>query len=483
MIQAFKHHAAFTLFFFIYALLGCINLDRLPVAWTDEVLNLDPAVQYLQHGYYFSKLWPNPGSHLIFASYLPGIQWFQTLYLGIVPFDIFWIRWPFLCLMLVSIILVYKTLLRNKNLKPEYATLLLALIFLDKASFELARSMRVEVLIIFGTSCLFYLSQYKKTILLQSFIFGYLFMCHAYLWPFIGVWFGMKWIHTNTSTKIFSLLFFLLPLFFFTASLGFNFNPLLEQMGFHMSQHTLVKTDLPHHPILNSLWYRFFPFYLEQPMIPVLFYGIIFCLVYLILKKPIWKSPLNYPQLGWLLSIFLLFTVLTPQYRYLPFFWLTGIILIALNKQTQLTVPWLKVLMGLAVMNAAISFMGRHSAALLQKNARDPISVQKFLQKKLDHRELTSMKKSLILGESIGFYFAHQEKNRTHFDYGVDFYPQHFDWNQYDNIYLLTHKVRIQDTLIGVYRSKQELFTTPNFMLKFAKGGTYNGMRIYQLKP
>ena len=41
---------SWAIFFLIYAILGIINLDALPVAWTDEVLNLDPAVQCTIYG-------------------------------------------------------------------------------------------------------------------------------------------------------------------------------------------------------------------------------------------------------------------------------------------------------------------------------------------------------------------------------------------------------------------------------------------------
>ena len=92
MRQALKSYPAILVFFLVYTALSLINLDSLPVAWTDEVLNLDPAIQFIHNGHYTSKLWPNPNCDIIFASYLPALQWFQTAYLSFLPLEIFWVR-------------------------------------------------------------------------------------------------------------------------------------------------------------------------------------------------------------------------------------------------------------------------------------------------------------------------------------------------------------------------------------------------------
>lgn len=55
MRQALKSYPAILIFFLVYTTLSLINLDSLPVAWTDEVLNLDPAVQFIHNGQYISS--------------------------------------------------------------------------------------------------------------------------------------------------------------------------------------------------------------------------------------------------------------------------------------------------------------------------------------------------------------------------------------------------------------------------------------------
>jgi hypothetical protein len=483
MKKALHSSIAFLIFLTIYSVLGVFNLDRLPVAWTDEVLNLDPAVQFIESGTYTSKLWPNKGADVFFASYFPGIQWFQTLYLNVLPITIFWVRLPFLILTIISMIWVYKTLKRNTYITDVTATLIVLIIFLDKSTFELTRSMRVETLIIFGVSMLFYLNRSARSTALKSFIMGYLIMCHAYVWPFLGIWFMALWIPQKTPQKIWNLCLFLLPSFFFLASVNFNISIIWQQMGFHINQHTIGKTDLPHHPIINSVWYRFFPHYLEQPLIPFIFYGIIILILYLVITRKISNIMQSGYIIGWLFSILLLFGIMSPQYRYVPVFWMSGWIILSQLNHINLHAPIAKNLLILMALNLTFSFLGRHGAGYLQQNARNPEAVLDFLRKELEQPNASDDTKTLILGSSVGFYFAHQQELQPSFEYGVDFYPQHFKWSQFQRVILLTHEHRPQDTLIATYRSIPERWNAPSWMMAFAKGGTYDGMRLYQLKP
>src|SRR5210317_2577737 len=140
---------SWAIFFLVYAILGIINLDTLPVAWTDEVLNLDPAVQHTISGEYRSALWPNPNSDVIFAGYLPLIQWVHHITLSVLPLEIFWIRLPFFLLSLLSIWLFQKILKPKISDNAIILTILTIIVFLDKTVFEMNRSMRVEPLLIF----------------------------------------------------------------------------------------------------------------------------------------------------------------------------------------------------------------------------------------------------------------------------------------------------------------------------------------------
>ncbi len=479
MRETLKSHLPFIFFFLVYACLSLINLDALPVAWTDEVLNLDPAIQHLEKGVYTSKLWPNPNSDRFFASYLPGIQWFQTVYLTFIPVEIFWIRLPFLLLVWGSILLFYRYLTKNTTLHSLWAGIWVALLFLDKSVFELSRSMRVEPLILFGTLAFLNIQDKKRHWLPKALLLGFLSMTHVYIWPFLLVWIAAEILQLGTYQRILFTFICAIPGIAFLASVNFDVEIIIEQMGFHAQQHTLVKTDMPHHPFLNSLWFRFYPFYKEQPLMPLLFYGLMVLIPLLFLKQKSWLKPQQWTYLGWILGAILVFGVMTPQYRYLPVFWIIGFALILRSNRINTQIPLLKAFCLLLLANVSLSFMGRHAAAVLQYQARNPKGVHDFLHKYLPN---PTQKRTLILGESIGFYHAHRGRNHQRYDYGIDFYPQHFNWSDYDHVVLLSHEVRPQDSLIAIYESPKERFKTPAVMSAFAKGGTYNGMRVYSLK-
>lgn len=479
MRKALKSYPALLIFFLIYAALSLLNLDRLPVAWTDEVLNLDPAVQFIKNGRFTSKLWPNPNCDEIFASYLPGIQWFQTAYLRLLPIEIFWVRLPFALLIWGSILIAYRIIRKNTPLNDFWSTLWVAIAFLDKSVFELSRSMRVEPLLIFGILLLFNWAPKRKLWAIKSVLIGYLAMAHIYIWPFLLLWFLSDWLKLNTTQKLLQTALVLIAPMAFFAYVDFEWHTIAEQMGFHAQQHTLTQTDLPHNPLLNSLWFRFFPYYLEQPLNPLLFYGIIALISILFFKQKMWRTPQLWIYGAWLLGIVLMFGVMTPQYRYLPVFWIVGILLLLGSKRINTQARFVKIIAVFIAVNAGFSFAGRHSAAFLQSQARNPEGVYDFLQKHIK----SDSSYTLILGESIGFYHAHRGRNQSRFDYGVDFYPQHFNWNDYNQVVLLTHDLRPQDSLISVYESLPEKWATPELMQSFAKGGTYNGMRLYLLKP
>ena len=291
MHKALKSYPAILLFFLVYASLSLINLDSLPVAWTDEVLNLDQAIQYIQNGTYTSKLWPNPNSDILFASYLPAIQWFQTAYLTFLPIEIFWVRLPFAFLIWGSLFLTYRFIRKNTPLNDLWSTVWVAIAFLDKSVFELSRSMRVEPLLIFGTLLLFSISPKRKLCAIKALIIGYLAMAHIYVWPFLFIWFITDWLRLNPQQKFLQTLLILAAPIAFLASVHFDISIITEQMGFHAQHHTLTQTDLPHNPIINSLWYRFYPFYLEQPLNPFVFFALIIIILTLFIKQKMWRKP------------------------------------------------------------------------------------------------------------------------------------------------------------------------------------------------
>lgn len=473
-MKPLKGYRIFYLFLLVYAVLGFINLDVLPVAWTDEVLNLDPAVQFHRGGQYQSALWPNPNSDKIFAGYLPLIQWVHTLTLYIFPLEIFWIRLPFLLFSIGSIILFYR-LIKGKHFL-FWATTVTAVVFLDKTVFELSRSMRVEPLLLFLFLSYLNLREQQNFKFLRHFILGLLWMGHLYVWPLVLAYLliesrSNKWIDTLKNVLIFTL-----PSILFFYQLNFSIEPIFEQLFHQINQHRIQQTDLPHSNILNSLWYRFYPHYKEQPFMPLVYLTIISHVVFILSKeikqRKVTNTMITYA--GYLGMVLLIFVLMTPQYRYLPLLLVLG----SLYLGPYINDHRLKWLVALLLVNNSLSFAGRHTAALLQQKARSPEPVFDFIR---IHAEGN---RPLILGESIGFYYAYRGTPRfkNQAEYAIDFYPQHQDWRRHDKVYLLTKIPRKNETALGVYHSAPEDWNLPNWTKRFAKGGTYDGTYIYLLK-
>lgn len=470
----------FVVFLSIYAFLGIINLEILPVAWNDEVQNLDPAVQKILTGTFKSIIWPNPGADKMFASYPPLIQYVHYVWLTIFSIHIFTVRLPFLILTLATFFLFYHTLNRNKHLNNTWLPLLLLLIFaLDKSTFELSRSVRVEPIILFLLS-LYLFIQPKRLPFTKITLIAISSTAHFYIWPILFVWFAFEWLKLPTvPQKLLAFLILIAPWAFYFHSLDYQFSTWYNQMSMQTLDHQITSTDLPHSAFENSLFYRFWPHYKEQPFNVILFWAILIITTILFFTK----KPLLKPQYQNLTALFffsaLLFAFASPQYRYLP-----PMLLLALITLPQL--PWLNFQTKfihyfslLLAINGFFSFGGRHLAAQIQKTERNPYQVYDFLSEHLP------TDKSLLIGDAIGAYYTYSVQKYSSYrwlDYAFDYYPIY--WQPYKKVYIITHNTLPNSKFIqfiAEYRpvSSKQL---PNWALKFAKGQTYSGMKLYQLK-
>ena len=468
-----KKHLIFWGFCFIYLLLGIINLDTLPVAWTDEIQGLDPAIQHLKTGVFKSIVWPNPSANEYFASYPPLWQWIHRINLFILPVDIFYLRLPFLLMHVGTIILTYFTIIKFK--KNQITALLIVLLFsFDKAVFEISRSMRVDVPILLLISSYAYCFQIPKQKKLRIIILSILPFAHLYTWPFVLIflWYEIR----NTQLKNIGI-YFCLPLIllsvFYLKTVNFQTTYIWEQLSMQANVHTITSTSKPHNPILNSLWYRFFPYYEEQ----FLMYGIY---AFLIIGIPyiLYKNITSFLRNPWirtyLITAVLLFIIASPQYRYLPFFLLLGIFTVISIPQFNVAAKVLKVILIVIIVNSSLSFLGRHSAAIIQYNERDPIPVYDFLSK---YTKDSSNKKSLIIGSAIGAYYTY--RGRTNLEYGIDFYPE--NWTKLaDSVFWFTHKTAPFARKIATYKVPSNSII-PDWAMRFAKGKTYKGLTLYKV--
>ncbi len=482
-----KPTVVFLVFLGIYFLLGIINLTQLPVAWTDEVLNIDPAIQYHLTGDFTSKLWPNPGSEKAFASYLPLAHWTHTLTLFFVDFNIFNIRAPYLVMHCITIVLLFNYLTHNISNRLKWLPLLLtALFILDKSVFEISRSVRVEVPTMLLITFYIHLQKKQKFQFVRATILGLLSMAHLYTWPLVFFWFIQELFKAPKAiSKTIVCVLLLLPSIVFLYQIHFNLSTLIAQLGMQTHDHRIVSTDLQHHPLINSFWYRFFPHYREQPFMWLVYISFLIAIPYLTIRFKLYRRIENLHLVGFLIFSTILFFFASPQYRYLPPFLLLSLLLSVsiphINWQYQKITP----ILILIVFNSFLSFAGRHLAAWSQHPQRNANSVLSFIHKNIPQNQ----EKILIWGESIGSYYCngYVQKMRKFtsnhvFDYAIEIYPQHWKNKNYDQVFLITHEVKPELKLIAEYKVKP-LFPLPKWANQFAKGGTYDGTKIYRLAP
>lgn len=482
-----KPNIIFLVFLSVYAFLGVFNLTQLPVAWTDEVLNIDPAIQFHLKGNFTSKLWPNPGSEKAFASYLPLAHWTHTITLYLFDFNIFNIRLPYLVMHCITLWLIFNYFSRNIKSGTAWIPFFLTIVFaLDKSVFEISRSMRVEVPIMFFIALYLTLQNKIKLQKIRLLILGLLSMAHLYMWPLVFFWFIQELYKSPTlQAKAINLILLLSPLILFLYQINFNFATLFEQLGMQTHDHRIVSTDLQHHPLINSFWYRFFPHYREQPLMWLIYMTFLFLVPYLTIRFKHYRRLENLQLVGFIILTIVLFFIGSPQYRYLPPWLLLALMLSPkipqINWQHRTLLPILMIIS----FNSFLSFGGRHLAAWIQRPQRDADAILSFIHKNIPQNQ----NKTLIWGESIGSYYCNgyvlkntKPLNKQVFDYAIDIYPQHWNNQKYNQVFLITHEIQPKLELIAEFQA-QPYFNLPKWANSFAKGGTYNGTKIYRLTP
>jgi hypothetical protein len=116
----------------------------------------------------------------------------------------------------------------------------------------------------------------------------------------------------------------------------------------------------------------------------------------------------------------------------------------------------------------------RNTAAILQRNQRNPHTAIQFLNKNLN-----AIPSGDILGEPIANYWLAQSPHPKDWQYGFEFYPQHFPYNAQKPRYFVSRTAPQQLPFLF-------LIDSLNIPTRFAQsqklGHTYNGLYLYQVK-
>jgi len=351
-------------------------LDRLPIAWNDEIQNLDPALVWHHTGNYCSPLWPNPGAENKFLSYPPLLEAWHCLWLffGQSPWVV---RLPFLLFHLLTAILLYRfvcLLLSDRSSKrkqPEpylpivveqIALFITALFLFDKSTGEISRSLRVEtpiLLLLMGfvslspkliTRCKIYIPA------LLGLFLGSLSIAHLYTWPLVIIATTLifnHFIHYQKQARFLFALIFLLGLIAPISIFWYAVKPEMHDL----STQLLMQTDDHSGTSLGSNVYgffigRFIPYYLEQPytffLHLIYWLGSTRLLISFYDPRPnLWSSFFNTPKKHFfnpfhttvlIPILYLSFSIptaifLNPQHRYYPVQHLLGLLVIAVYLQ------------------------------------------------------------------------------------------------------------------------------------------------------
>jgi hypothetical protein len=414
-----------------FALPVCINLAQVPVAWLDETMNLDPAVQWHLHGTFTSALWPNQGAEQKFMCYLPLVEWFHMLNLGFLPWEIFWVRLPFLLLFLAAAVCFYLLLAKVWKLHPAWSLLLLAMLLFDKAVFEILRSVRSETLELSLLAVWLFLNFKHPKHLAVPIIAGLLFMAHPKLWPAIGV--GMLFqlpLWWGTFRFWLAPMLFAAPTMAYFLWLDAPMTAWWQQLQGQAAMHGASAHKLYDHFIA-----RYWPYFKEQPWMPLL--HACTWIPALRLARAYGRTLQAMPAWMWMAQDLTWLLILAPHHRYLPphhllmyVVWAQWLVWKQLPWKQQFRWAFLPV--GLLLL---LPYSGRMVFGLLQREERDPERVLQWLDGALPPGQPG---KTLVIGHSIAHYYLLRHKD-TNLHFALEIYPQKFRFRDYQRVFYLGH--------------------------------------------
>lgn len=460
----------FWIVLFVYAALGLINLDLIPIPWLDEAACLEPAVLWQRTGHLVSKAWPTPGTEDIFLSYPPGIVFLHKVTLSVFPAEVFWVRLPFLILHCSALLLLYQTL-KKTGLDIRWVMLLVLYFLFDKVVFEISRSGRSEVIEVFFLSLWFFIQYHLNNkngykFLLLGLCSGVLLLTHLKEWPVVAVlfiWVSME--QRSVKTMCMNLVGLLILPVLYMWFIDFRIGELYRQLFTHSMEHS-AGTDILHN-IYNYFIGRFYPVYKEQPWFPLLHLFITW--VSLRQLKTNWRR--NLPAAVWIFAGLVWMFMLGPYYRYfLPMYVIGMFIAATLLIEKKIAFPNLRKWYWLPIAFMMLwPFISRHLLAFVQRPERDPEKALVYLEKQVPKRG-----KILLYGNEIGLYYAAKHAN-------VDFThvtsPDHFQFNEYDSIFYLTDMKLGELQLRSSYKPEQ--YSLPPWAYRLGKGGTFANMNMY----
>lgn len=433
----------FVTYFVFYFIFLFIHLDLIPLAWIDEIMGLDPALRYISGKGFTSQIWPQEGTRNHFMAYLPLQTWFHVIHLKMLPFSIYWVRFPWAFYLLLGTGFMFLGFKKNQ-LQTWIAVGLCILLINEKSLFETTRGVRVEPLIYLLFAIAFYAKAFSK-LHLQSIAASLLILCHPDVWPLALVLFLNACTEKNSDSYILKpnvlWAYPILALLSFLWSIDFNLTHWLSQFVHQGSEHAASGGILDR--LNNHFVLRFWPYYSTQPWVPITIYiSLIGSLYQLATRRGTTVGS------AVLLTHFVWFIALGPFHRYnsiLFFIAIWWFIPYLIRSKSILKKQGIQVAITVFVILTSADVVARHYMAYAQHAIRNPYPVLSWLKEELPNEDY------LLSGHSIGYYAMDHTLHNGFILANMP--PYDYDFSNYKNYFILGERPIKGLETIGTYKA------------------------------
>jgi hypothetical protein len=454
-----------------YFVLLLINLIYIPIAWVDEIMDLDPVVNFIEGKGYTSKLWPFSGSSSHFLANMPMRNAPYFIMGKLMGFDIFWIRFPHFIFAVLTAITAYKVF--KKLEAPTLLSLFLVLfLLLDKGIYESIRSVRSEIFqLLLMLSCIYFLLKRRLQWLTMLFS-ALLYLTHPASWVLsIGIAVaGLLQTKRTKGALTVNALLYILPLMLWLHMIDYNIQGVIDQMIAAGKQHSNIDSSILT-KLKQHFWDRYTGYIKIQPWV---YLFMIIAHIMAMLSVIRWIKGGASPTI--ITTLFILhsaywFWVLSAQGRYNP-----SIIVLSMLVNLE-QIPKLigcfkpkPILLWACIVLQSITFLAINSIGIIEQKERNPYKVQEWLHKSVPTTNLSN--KTLVCGASIGAYWLYNYSPN-----GVVYcepnYPHQFEFTAYSHLYVLWH-----DSIVG---KKVAQFSLPKKLNIQHPSLNYNGLALYKV--
>lgn len=444
----------------------CVGMvSYIPIAWIDEAMFADVARNLAQNGSFSSKLWDLPQANQFLLGHMPLWQLLLAVWYKIFPTTLFYTRLPGLLLYMGFGLLSWFYF--RKHLGPETAGILTLLCIGDKALFEAARSVRMDMLGAFLLMAIATGEQWKWNRYLLSGLCGLLALVHPNFWFAAGLLWVYLFIENKRDLKLFIPV--LIPLMAYLLWIFPWMHLIQPQLLAHTGEHLQTKSFWMEQA-LDYFLVRFGRWYEIQAYTPILYFASLLAgLVLFPGVKPIRKWVI----LLWIQTIFLI-AIAGPYPRYnLPVIVIVWVML-----------PWLLLKVPgmsggkkipvwtttLVVILSFYPFLSRGIVAAYQQEERDPERVLGWIRKELPEKQ-----KTLLVDEAIGYYVQ-----QASVDFALIHTKDQFTFSDYPGgVYWLTYSDTVLTDMTKAGEYQCALVKLPSWI---PMRQTYQGLKLYRIE-